>query len=308
MANNEINYLGKKYCGQCFEPLEENFDGTCSACGQKTAALNVLKRLKFDSSVDKKSRTIPKFAALLSALAFVIQLVYAAVVLLLSLNVFPENHTSVENRTSAPTLDFSESLTEEEQKEREIYSFYFNKAMRFDDYWEFPEDCKPLKYEPDYYHGIWNNAGISKINRKNQSQIPQDPLPAEKEETTVLDIFGTGFSIMFIVLSLCGLASCAAVFLEIDGSAEALMFCSGEFSKLFLLTFNFISVVLMFISFFRLSELNESLGGGRLRVSRLWKIHKAKNPIGSAEEWCCKNCGYINSRLDSECKSCGKYK
>ena len=72
---------------------------------QKTTALNVLKRLRFDSSVDKKSRTTPKFAAVLSALAFAGQLVYAVIVLLLSLNVMPESNTPV------PPPDFLESLT-----------------------------------------------------------------------------------------------------------------------------------------------------------------------------------------------------
>ena len=119
---------------------------------------------------------------------------------------------------------------------------------------------------------------------------------------------GTGFSIMFIALSLCGLGVCAAVFLEKDGSVEALLWCSGEFVKLFVLTFNLFSVALMIFSAYQLLFFNERLGGGRLRYSRLWKIHRAKNPIGSAEEWCCKNCGYINGRLDSECRSCGKYK
>lgn len=100
MAGNETNYLTKKYCSLCFEPLDDNFDGTCGACGQKTTALNVFKRLRFDRSVDKKSRTAPKFAAVLSTIAFAVQLVYAVVVLLFSLNVFPENHTSVENHIS----------------------------------------------------------------------------------------------------------------------------------------------------------------------------------------------------------------
>lgn len=311
MAGEEINYLAKKYCALCFEPLDNDFDGTCGACGQKTTALNVLKRLKFDSSVDKKSRTAPKFAALLSTLAFAVQLVYAVIVLLFSLNVFPENHTSVEDHTSVSLPDLFENLTDEERKEREIYSFYFDKAMKCDEYWEFLEECKPLKYEPDYYRRVWNNAGISRSIRsieKNQSQIPQDPLPAEKEDTTILDIFGTGFSIMFIVLSLCGLAACAAVFLERNGSVEVLMFCLKQFSQLFLLTFNFFSVALMFVSIHKLFGLNEQLGGDKLTVSRIWKIHRAKNPIGSTDEWCCKNCGYINSKLDSECKSCGKYK
>lgn len=317
MADNEINYLAKKYCALCFEPLDDDFDGTCGSCGQKTTALNINERLKFDSSVDKKSRTAPKFAAVLSTIAFAAQLVYAVVVLLFSLNVFPENHTSVENHisvedhTSVSQPDLFESLTEEERKEREIYSFYFDKAMKCDEYWEFLEECKPLKYEPDYYRRVWNNAGISRSIRsieKNQSQIPQDPLPAEKEDTTILDIFGTGFSIMFIVLSLCGLAACAAVFLERNGSVEVLMFCLKQFSQLFLLTFNFFSVALMFVSIHKLFGLNEQLGGDKLTVSRIWKIHRAKNPIGSTDEWCCKNCGYINSRLDSECKSCGKYK
>ena len=302
MPDKEINYLAKKYCALCYEPLDDNFDGTCSACGQKTTALNVLKRLRFDSSVDKKSRTTPKFAAVLSVLAFAGQLVYAVIVLLLSLNVFPADNTS------APPPDFLESLTDEERREREIYRFYFDKAMKCNDYWEFLEECEPLRHEPDYYRGIWNNAGISRYISENQSQIPQDPLPAAKKDTTVSNALGTGFSIKFIVLSLCGLGVCAAVFLEKDGSVEALMFCSSEFVKLFILTFNFFSVALLIYSTYQLAFFNERLGGGRLRHMRLWKIHRAKNPIGSADEWCCKNCGYVNRKLDSECKSCGKYK
>ncbi len=98
------------------------------------------------------------------------------------------------------------------------------------------------------------------------------------------------------------------MFLEKDNSVGALMFCSSEFVKLFILTFNFFSVALLIYSTYQLAFFNERLGGGRLRHMRLWKIHRAKNPIGSAEEWCCKNCGYINGRLDSECRSCGKYK
>lgn len=87
-----------------------------------------------------------------------------------------------------------------------------------------------------------------------------------------------------------------------------MMWCSAEFSKMFVLTFNFFSVALLFFSVYQLSFFNERLGGGRLRYLRLWRIHKAKNPIGNANEWCCKHCGYINRKLDSECKSCGKYK
>ncbi len=185
---DDVNYLAKKYCALCYEPLDDNFDGTCGACGQKTTALNVLKRLKFDGTVDKKSRTTPKFAALLSSAAFAVQLVYAVIVLLLSLNVFPADNTS------APPPDFLESLTDEERREREIYRFYFDKAMKCNDYWEFLEECEPLRHEPDYYRGIWNNAGISWYISENQSQIPQDTLnESKKEENDVPKALGTVF-------------------------------------------------------------------------------------------------------------------
>lgn len=183
--------------------------------------------------------------------------------------------------------------------------------MKCGEYWEFLGECKPLTHDLDYYRRVWNNAGISRSIgsiKENQSQMLQDPLPSEKQNTTVPEVLGTGFSIMFIVLSLCGLAACAAVFLERDSSLEVLMFCSSEFSKLFVLTFNYFSVALMFVSIHKLFGLNEQLGGDKLTVARIWKIHRAKNPLGDTNEWCCKSCGYINSRLDSECKSCGKYK
>ena len=301
MADNEINYLEKKYCALCFEPLDDNFDGTCGACGQKTTALDVLKRLKLDGSVDKKSRTAPRFAVLLSALGFVLQLAYIIVLLLLSANVASKNDTS------APSPDFLVSLTEEEQKKGEIYSRYFEKAMKFDDYQEFLDDCRPLEYEPDFYSGVWNNAAISKRIHKDQSQLPSDT-QTTKKQNNVLPILAISILALFIVVSLCGLALCAAVLFGADGSVRALIMWSGECAKIFAVTLNFFSAALLFLSLYQFSSLNEQLGGGRLRVSRLWKIHRAKNPIGNTDEWCCEYCGYINSRLDSECKSCGKYR
>ncbi len=44
MPDKEINYLAKKYCALCYEPLDDNFDGTCSACDRKprrSTCLNV---------------------------------------------------------------------------------------------------------------------------------------------------------------------------------------------------------------------------------------------------------------------------
>ncbi|MCM1165845.1 MAG: hypothetical protein NC299_11065 [Lachnospiraceae bacterium] len=307
MANGDVNYLAKKYCALCFEPLDDDFSGTCSACGRKTTALNLLKRLKFDETVDKKSRSTPRFAALLSAIAFAVQLAYGVVLLLSALNVSPSTgSTSV---SSEPFV--LEELTEEEQREREIYHYYFEKALKCDDYQEFLEECKPLKYDVSYYTGIWNNAGISRYIEESQSQIPTDPLPAakkDKKDTRALKAVEFIISVIFIVLSVCGLGVCATVFLETDGSVEYLMWCSGSFAEIFVLSLNFFSVVLLFLSVYQLNFFNERLGGGRLRYSRLWKIHKAKNPIGNADEWHCKNCGYINSKLDGECKSCGKYR
>ena len=279
MADNEINYLEKKYCALCFEPLDDNFDGTCGACGQKTTALNVLKRLKLDGSVDKKSRTAPRFAVLLAALGFVLQLAYILGLLLLSANI------ASKKETSAPSPDFLVSLTEEEQKKGEIYSYYFDKAMKFDDYQEFLDDCRPLEYEPDFYSGVWNNAGISRSIQKDQSHLPSDIRPAEKQNN-VVQIIEISISAVFAVISLCGLALCAAVLLGADDSVRALIMWSGECAKIFAVTLNFIGAALLLLSLYQFSSLNEQLGGGRLRVSRLWKIRKAKNPIGNADEWC----------------------
>lgn len=302
MAGEDINYLAKKYCALCFEPLDDDFCGVCQTCGQKTTALNLIKRLRFDNSLDKKSRTTPKFAALISTLAFVVQLAYSVIMLLFALDVLSScKSTPVSHE---PLV----SLTEEEQREQEILNFYFDKAMKCYEFDEFLEECQPLEYGMKYYINIWNRAGINKNIEKRQSKIPTDPLPAAKKDTNALDVIEISFLSIYILLSLCGLVVCAAVFFEMDKSVEYLMWCSGEFGKLFILSLNFFSVALLIFSMYHLAFFNERLGGGRLSYSRLWKIHKAKNPIGNADEWCCKYCGYINSKLDSECKSCGKYK
>ena len=65
--DNVRNYFEVKYCALCFEPLDDDFDGTCPVCGQKTTALNINKRLKLDKAVDEKYRNAPKKSAAILA-------------------------------------------------------------------------------------------------------------------------------------------------------------------------------------------------------------------------------------------------
>ncbi len=77
------DYFALKYCDQCYEILEGGFDGTCPVCGQKTAALNINKRLKFDGSIEKKDRNALKKAAAIAGAASVIHLGYSLIALLM---------------------------------------------------------------------------------------------------------------------------------------------------------------------------------------------------------------------------------
>lgn len=301
MNGDVINYIDMKYCSLCFEPLGEEFSGAvCPSCGQKTTPVNLIKRLKSDREQDEKVRSTPRFCALLAGAAYIVQLVYAVIVLLFSAGAFETHEGDVS--------DFMlTSYTEEELHEIEIEHFYLDKAMKCDSWEEFLEECKPLTHDIDYYLRIWNNTGIIRYTDSLQSKIPQDPLP--KKET-----FDFGKIILMIymgvvmMVSLLGLFACARVLLECDASLGALQGAAVYSAEVFLLSLNFLSVAVLIFAAYHIAFLNERLGGGKYNRSRLWRIKRAKNPILDSGEWCCKNCGYINSRLDSECKSCGKYK
>lgn len=304
MNGEIINYIDMKYCSLCSEPLGADFSGAvCPSCGQKTTPLNLIKRLKADSEQSEKIRTTPRSCALLAGAAYVVQLVYAVIVLLFSAGVF-DTHKSVE-----PDFMLT-SYTEEELHEIEIERYYRDKAMKCDSWKEFIEVCSPLTHDIDYYTRVWNNAGLIKYIDSQQSQVPTDPLPQKKTNET----FDFGKIIWCVYMSVAavvsglGLFACARVLLERDNSLGALQGAAAYSADIYLFSLNFFSVAILIYVAYLIMVLNEQLGGGKYNRSRLWRIKRAKNPIMNTGEWCCRHCGYINVKTASECKSCGKYK
>lgn len=309
MADREINYFGLKYCALCFEPLFDDFDGTCPVCGQKTTGINFSERLKRDSTVDEKDKSAPKTAVILIAFGFTLQLLYGIIAI-----------CWLSGAIKTSTKTFAEYVASHEPTEQELkLKREYEEALKFEDVFEYVRSKSPNGQEEiKYYHSIWNNAWTMKtIAERHGEKTPVDPLPNAKDDTvsengrTLFDIrgvIGIIVSAIFILLSLCGLAICALTLGRADNSVMYLIWFAHSMSQLVVITLNFISVFALLSGSLMLIHLHERVGGGKLSYSLLWKIHKAKNPIGNADEWCCKNCGYINSKLDSECKSCGKYK
>ncbi|MDE7360339.1 MAG: hypothetical protein K2N38_00215 [Oscillospiraceae bacterium] len=298
MASRDINYLAKKYCGQCFELLDDDFDGTCGACGQKTAALNINKRLKFDSAIDERDRNVPKKAAMTFGAACLIHLVYSVVLLLMLTGLVAKPEVS----SGSSGINSDVTVTTDSD------AYYINKAMDCGSLDEFLSACEPLSHDREYYSWIWT---IAQIRSKNVGNEIQDPLPVTEKTSgsSVISRVGSpAVAAAYILGSLIGLWLCVSTFLDKDGSTKMLALYSEIICLPVAFTLNFFSVALIFVTLQYLYGLQVRLGGEKMTISRIWKIHKAKKPIGNADEWCCKNCGYINSRLDSECKSCGKYK
>lgn len=309
MADREINYFGLKYCALCFEPLFDDFDGTCPVCGQKTTGINFSERLKRDSTVDEKDKSTPKTAVILIAFGFILQMLYGIIAI-----------CWLSGAIKNTTKTFEEYIASHEPTEQELQlKREYDEALKFEDVFEYVRSKNPDGQEEiKYYHSIWNNAWTMKtIAERYGEKAPVDPLPNAEDDTdnengrTLFDVggvVGITFSAMFILLSLCGLVICALTIAGTDNSVMYLQWFSNSMSRLVIVTLNFLSAVALLSGSIMLVHLHERVGGGKLSYSLLWKIHKAKNPIGNANEWCCKNCGYVNSKLDIECKSCGKYK
>ena len=297
------NYFEVKYCALCFEPLDDDFDGTCPVCGQKTTALNISERLKLDETVDEKYKNAPKKAAAIFGAASVIQLVLIIILLIAG---FTSSSAVQAKNAAVETYSDTESDT----------TNYVKKALKFDTYAEFLEDCEPLAYEEDFYRFIWTSSVDIRVGRANRRETPQGPLPITETNSrdggiTLADI---GSKWGAAILSLPALTALMMIWYSIralldkDGSMNGLLKFGEVFGEASLITLNFLSIGLCFFGLWYLEKVNISLGGEKLRVLRHKKIHKAKNPLGNTDEWCCEYCGYINKKIDLECKSCGKYR
>lgn len=297
------NCFDVKYCALCFEPLDDDFDGVCPECGQKTTALNVNERLKLDDTVDEKYRNAPKKAAAIFGAASVIQLVLIIILLIAG---FMSSSAVQAKNAAVETYSDTESDT----------TNYVEKALKFDTHAEFLDDCEPLAYEEDFYRFIWTSSVDIRAGRVNRRETPQDPLPItetnpRKGGITLADIgskWGVAILSPLALTALTTIWFCIRALLDKDGSMNGLMKFGELFGEASIITLNFISIGLCFWGLWYLEKVDLSLGGEKLKVLRYQKIHKAKNPLGNTEEWCCPNCGYINKKIDLECKSCGKYR
>ena len=80
------------------------------------------------------------------------------------------------------------------------------------------------------------------------------------------------------------------------------------FGQFMLFTMNFIGFGLLFAALFMMVISEAVIGRKKLKDRRLKQIYKKRYGAVDSKEWRCENCGYINVKNDSECKSCGKYK
>ena len=302
------DFLVPKYCAACFEPLDGEFDGVCTVCGQKTAAININKRLKLDETVDKEYRNAPKKAAAIFGAAGIIQLVYSLILLFILLGLINDPFKS-----NTTTINVNTALNAEVSEGSDAY--YIKKALKCDTYADFLESCKPLTREDSFYRRIWKSAVDISINRGNSHNAPQDPIPLKEADNSVgstILMIGGGVGIfalsLVIPMSFITVLRCVGALRDRDGSLHSLSKWGETLGQFSIITLNFITVGLCVWGLMFLDKLNISLGGTKMRVLRYKKIHKAKNPLGDTNEWCCGFCGYINEKRDSECKSCGKYR
>lgn len=115
-------------------------------------------------------------------------------------------------------------------------------------------------------------------------------------------------SAAFILFSAVGMALSAGMLADADRSVSLAMFFLEKLAPASVISLNLVSLGLYSCTFFYLNNLHKRLGNDKRQLARQINVYNAKNPLGSDETWCCKYCGYVNCKRDSECKSCGKYK
>lgn len=224
--DNKPDYFFEKYCAQCYKVLDWRFkNGVCPVCGQKTSALNINQRLKFDKSIEKKDRCALIKAAAMMGIASLLQLAYSIIALLAFTGVI-----------GGSLGELAASL-------------------------------------PEGFEGL-----------------------------------NTALSAAFILLSAAGAALSAGILADADRSVSLSMRFLEKIAPAVVISLNLASLGLYIGTYFYLDKLHKCLGCDKLQLARQINVYNAKNPLGSENTWCCKYCGYINSKRDNECKSCGKNK
>lgn len=312
---NPYYYFNLKYCALCFEPLEEGFSGTCPVCGQKTTAINFSERLKKDGTISKKDKNAPKIAAVLLMIACVLEIVYCIVAM-----GFTSGTLKLDDPAKKMTLEeYAAQYQPAEQKQN--ISREYEEALKYDNIHDYissksPHSQEEIQHYFDIYKRAWFDFGLSQPS--GQQTVLQDPQPKnDKNSSNWIIAFGVlgsrsevGMIVTatYIILSLYGIAVCVVSLRGTDKSIMYLTDLAINYTCLVGMTCNSLSVVLMIIALCKLIKLHTRISGGKLRLFRAQKIHKAKNPLGDTDEWCCEYCGYINNKRDLECKSCGKYR
>lgn len=307
--NRPINYLDADFCNLCLEPLDDNnFNGICPSCGQKTTPIPLAERLNADKNLDKRTKNTPRSMAVLITVACVIHLIYCITAFIV---LFRAVYLPKEEQTAVEDISYAYTPTEEDLRIARLYE----KALEYDDVQEFVKDMSPSGQEQiKYYYGIWNNAWLSKsIADRAESAAVIYRNNSYDDAGRFLGFVGGTAGILIAALeggiTVIHLAKCIAYFIGKKGLG-ALMDFSINHCQTIVFTVNIPCHVMFMYAWSEMSRLNKALGGDALRAGRRARIFRAKQRGGLADEkqWCCEGCGYINPMRVSECISCGKYK
>jgi len=124
-----------------------------------------------------------------------------------------------------------------------------------------------------------------------------------------IEYYGLFWAVVIGVFTLLILAYGVPMIISNNPKGLRLFIASAEgYGQFMLFTMNFLGFGMLFAALFLLCISEAVIGRKRLKERRIKRIYKNRYSTVDSKEWRCEKCGYVNSRLDSECKSCGKYK
>lgn len=131
----------------------------------------------------------------------------------------------------------------------------------------------------------------------------------EKSVLQPIEYYGLFWAVVIGVFTLLILAYGIPMIMSNNPKGLMIFIAAGEsYGQLMLFTMDFLGFGLLFAALTMLIISEAIISGKKSRDRRLKQIYKKRYGAADSKEWRCKNCGYINSRLDGECKSCGKYR
>lgn len=299
--------LVRKFCGHCKQTLADPSEKFCRVCGLPSEPISIYEKLKTDERLNKKDKTALNYAAKISLLCAILEIV----AMLFAIATFWGQYSGTLEHIDYLQAEFEKPESKPSGEFAEYPSI--DELMQFADYEEYLAylQNKGLVYNRETSEKArvyWNSAYIALSSSSPapsiSSQLETSRRDLLKQKNVAIFVSAVGAAVVLFELY------CAAVSAAFLREKE---WCLRRYNEAFysnayvcLFTGNVICSLMIIHANNTIVRLIQKMESGEGYHAPLDKKIQALRGENNGE-WEC-SCGYFNPRGEYECRSCGKYR